>query len=80
MDKYNTPQNIKEALNSRIKINLIYCYLLANQPHKAINELAELLKYIMTLRDKIICLAAKYRPLNFLVQIIDMFIIILVPR
>jgi glycosyltransferase involved in cell wall biosynthesis len=72
MDKYNTPIDIKEALTSKIKINLIYCYLLANKPDKAKFELQNVNR-ITTLRDKIICLAAKYRFLNFLAQIISFY-------
>jgi glycosyltransferase involved in cell wall biosynthesis len=72
MDKYNTPKDIKETLTSKIKINLIYCYLLANKPDKAKFELQNVNR-ITTLRDKIICLAAKYRFLNFLAQIISFY-------
>jgi glycosyltransferase involved in cell wall biosynthesis len=72
MDKYNTPKDIKEAVSSKIKINLIYCYLLANKPDKAKYELTNV-KRITTFRDKIICLAAKYRLMNFLAQIISYY-------
>jgi glycosyltransferase involved in cell wall biosynthesis len=72
MDKYNAPQHIKDAFNSRIKINLIYSYLLANQPGKAKFELQNI-KIKMNLQDKIICLAAKYRPLNFMAHIIALY-------
>jgi glycosyltransferase involved in cell wall biosynthesis len=72
MDKYKAPEDIKEALNSRIKINLIYCYLLANKSDKAIYELQNV-KIKRTLKEKTICLAAKYRPLNFLAQIIAFY-------
>jgi glycosyltransferase involved in cell wall biosynthesis len=72
MDKYKAPEEIKEALNSRIKINLIYCYLLANQSKKAFQELQNV-KIKTSLREKIICIAAKYRPLNFMAQIIALY-------
>ena len=72
MEKYNTPQEIRDTLNSKIKINLIYCYLLANKPLKAKKELQNVNR-TMTLRDKIICLAAKYTPLIFLVHLLAFY-------
>jgi glycosyltransferase involved in cell wall biosynthesis len=72
MDKYSTPQDIKDVLNSKIKIKLIYSYLLSNQPLKAKNELQNV-KNISNSRDKIIYVAAKYRLLNFLVHAIAHF-------
>jgi glycosyltransferase involved in cell wall biosynthesis len=72
MDKYNAPQDIRDVQNSKIKIKLIYCYLLANEPLKAKRELHNV-KQITSMRDKTICLAARYKPLNFLVHLLALY-------
>ena len=72
MEKYNATQHIRDVVNSKTKINLIFSYLLANQHHKAKNELQNVNK-AMNLKDKIICLAAEYRPMNFLAHLLALY-------
>lgn len=72
MEKYNAAQYIRDVVNSKTKINLIFSYLLANQHRKAKIELQNVNK-TLNLKDKIICLAAKYRPMNFLAHLLALY-------
>jgi len=65
MEKYETPEEIKEAYRSRNKINLTYHYLLSGQARKAKQELRQV-KVTGSVKEQIIYLSAKYRALNFL--------------
>ena len=72
MKKYDTATDVKEAFQSQNRIDLIYQLLLANQPLKAKHEL-QYVKIKRSLKDKIICLSAKYRPLNYICHLLDLF-------
>jgi hypothetical protein len=70
MKKYDTTTDIKEAFYSRNKIDLIYQFLLAKLPYRAKDELRNV-KIKRSLKDKIICLSAKYSTLNFVSHLLD---------
>jgi glucosyltransferase len=72
MDKYDTPQAVKTAYNSRNRLRLINEYLLAGEPRKAKQELKHV-KVIGSFKNKIIYFSAKYRVLNFLAPLMDRF-------
>ncbi|MBN1186460.1 MAG: glycosyltransferase [Bacteroidales bacterium] len=72
MEKYNTPTEIKEAFLSQHKIDLIYQYLLANQPENAKKELSHV-KNLRSLKQKIIYISAKYKSLNFLCKLMSKY-------
>ena len=72
MEKYETPEAVKVAYNSRNRLRLIKEYLLAGESRKAKRELAHV-KVKGSMKHKIIYTAAKYRALSFLVPLMDWF-------
>ena len=72
MEKYDTPKEVKEAYLSRNRMNLIYHYILANQPHNAKRELKHV-RFEGSGKDRIIYLSAKFRALNFLSHLLAGF-------
>ncbi len=65
MDKYLTPENIKQQFRSQHKLELINQYLLANERQKARAELVNVM-VIRTFRDRAIYYAARYRFMNII--------------
>lgn len=63
---------MKEAFCAQNRIDLIYHYLNANQPLKAKLE-PQNVKATSNVREKIICLSAKYRGMNFLCHLMAVF-------
>ena len=72
MEKYETPQHIKETFYSQNRLDLIFNYVLANKPLKAKLELRNVNK-VLTFKQKIIYISAKYEQLNFLCKFISLF-------